>query len=354
MPLDNLCGTLEDSKVIVLDEAKANRLYNKGYYGIPLSGGGLELDLYEARYLMETERLEVMDGSGEKVTPSTLIERSLSLDSRSTLIYPVYSDMRQRGYVLKDASSPADFRVFPRGGGPGKTPTKYWLIVSAETDRFFLPETEEVCNRIMDLKKELLVATLDEEGDVTYHKISTIDLKGDDRTDCIKDTYEGVIYGDRCLMFDGGEINENHFFGRHIADGIQLSLVETQYLLEKGILTVFNGGTGDVMDLTEFHEYASKKQKDYPVRYTVYKDLRNKGVIPKTGFKYGTAFRCYLGDPEDHHADYIIQPVGEYFECSRYDTSRAVRVAHSVRKSFAFARSGKNGVTYTKMERETP
>ncbi|MFO8109248.1 MAG: tRNA-intron lyase [Thermoplasmata archaeon] len=349
-----MAGTLKKDKVVVEAEAQANRLYNKGFYGIPLSGGGLELNLFEARYLMETDRLEIRDESCEPIPLSVLINRSLIQHPRTPLLYPVYSDMRSRGYVLKDASRPGDFRVFPRGGGPGKAPSKYWLLAYAETDKFSLPPSEEFCRRIMDLKKEMLVATLDEEGDVTYYKISTIDLKGSDETDQLDQGYNGTIYGDRCLVKDGKELHDKSFFGRVMFHELQISLLEAYYLQNKGILTVTDGGTGQVMDPLTFHSYAAEKQKDYDVRYSVYSDLRDRGVIPKTGFKYGTAFRCYLGDPDSHHAEYLIQPVDANFECSRYDMSRAVRVAHSVRKNFAFARKDGDAVVYTKIERETP
>ncbi len=351
---DKVPGILKDNKVLVDAEDEANRLYNKGYYGIPLSGGGLELDLFEARYLMESNRLEITDSSGVEVPYSLLIKRSLALDPRSSLLYPVYSDMRRRGYVLKDASPPADFRVFPRGGGPGKTPSEYWLVVNAETDKFLLSSIEEICDRIMKLKKDMMIATLDEEGDVTYYKISTIDLKGDDDIDSLEDNYDGVIYGNRCLVEDAKILNSKFFFGKAMFDEVQISLLETQFLQKKDKLTLIHGGNGQEMDEAQFHSYASQKQKDYEFRSIVYNDLRERGVIPKTGFKYGTAFRCYLGDPDHHHAEYLIQPVEKGFECSRYDVSRAVRVAHSVRKSFAFARRSNDSVKYTKVRRMTP
>ncbi len=347
-------GILKNNKVIVEAEDEANRLYNKGYYGIPLSGGGLELDLFEARYLMDTDRLEIIDSTDTEVPSSMLINRSLSLQPKSSLLYPVYSDMRRRGYVLKKASSPADFRVFPRGGGPGKTPSKYWLVAYTETDKFLLSSIEEICKRIMKLKKDMLVATLDEEGDVTYYKISTIDLTGSTELETFTEQYQGIIYGDRCLVKDAQELHDRFFFGRVIFDKVELSLIETYFLQDKGILTVIDGCTEEVMDKCTLQSYSSKKQKDYEVRYRVYKDMRERGLIPKTGFKYGTAFRCYLGDPDHHHAEYLIQPVGEEFECSRYDVSRAVRVAHSVRKYFAFARSSDDAINYTKIERKTP
>jgi len=199
-----------------------------------------------------------------------------------------------------------------------------------------------------------LSGTLDEEGDVTYYKISTIDLIGKAKIDELNLNINGVIYGDKCVIDDGKELYEDYFFGNRVGDEIYLSLLEADYLNEIGILDVVNGCTEEPLDGCGLRSYAIKRQKDFEVRYGVYSDLRNRGLIPKTGFKYGTAFRCYVGDPDHHHAEYMIQPVDEEFECSWYDVSRAVRVAHSVRKNFAFGRMGKDDFIYTRIERKTP
>ena len=52
-------GRLFEGKVLVLDEADGSRLYNRGYFGNPLPGGGVELDLVEAAYLSETGKLDI-------------------------------------------------------------------------------------------------------------------------------------------------------------------------------------------------------------------------------------------------------------------------------------------------------
>ena len=52
-------GELKGDSVIVSDQREGSQLYSKGNYGYPLSGGGLELDLTEAVYLAESNRLLV-------------------------------------------------------------------------------------------------------------------------------------------------------------------------------------------------------------------------------------------------------------------------------------------------------
>ncbi len=348
-------GILEEDKVIVSDEGDGNTLYNKGYFGKPMSGGGLELELYEALHLKESNRLDIQDVDGTELSRNQLMKKLVVMDPRMVVNYPVYSEMRSRGYILKSASKPADFRVFPRGGGPGKSPSQYWLVSKAETDTFSIKEFQDISHRIYQIKKKLITGLLDEEGDVTYYDISTIDLKGTTKKFQLNSPIEGIVFGDKCYLGEEGlTLHEQGFFGHEYDGGLQLSLVETLFLMEEDVLTVMEGKNAKPMDKASLKKYADNIQKDFPLRYTIYKDLRTRKMIPKTGFKYGTAFRCYVGNPDEYHAEFMIQPVEPEFTCSWYDVSRAVRVAHTVRKTFVFARNTKEGTVYLRIKRQTP
>jgi tRNA-intron endonuclease len=50
---------LKGDKVIVPDRKMASTLINKGNFGKPMKGGGLELTILEAAYLVGCQRLEV-------------------------------------------------------------------------------------------------------------------------------------------------------------------------------------------------------------------------------------------------------------------------------------------------------
>ncbi len=348
-------GALNDDRVIVSDQADGNTLYNKGYFGKPISGGGLELELYEALHLQESNRLNIIDENRSALTRNEMMKKLVIQEPRMVVKYPVYSEMRSRGYILKDASKPADFRVFPRGGGPGKSPSQYWLVSKAETDKFSIEEFQAISHRINQIKKQLITGLLDEEGDVTYYDITTIDLKGTAKKFHLEQSIKGTVFGDKCYLDeDGIPLHEQGFFGHQYNGGLQLSLVETLFLIEEGALTVKNGKTAKTMEQDTLWKYADDIQKDFPLRYAIYKDLRNRKMIPKTGFKYGTAFRSYVGNPDEYHAEFMIQPVEPEFTCSWYDVSRAVRVAHTVRKTFVFARNTKNGPVYLRIKRKTP
>ena len=49
------------------DEKEANTLYNKGAYGTPQPGGALVIDLAEALYLMENNRLAITGESARSL-----------------------------------------------------------------------------------------------------------------------------------------------------------------------------------------------------------------------------------------------------------------------------------------------
>ena len=84
------------------------------------------------------------------------------------------------------------------------------------------------------------------------------------------------------------------FYGKPLDDErLQLSLVESAYLLEQGLIEIKDGTTGNIPDLTEFSETASSIDPDFERKYSTYVDLRSRGFVPKTGFKFGTHFRVY-------------------------------------------------------------
>jgi tRNA-intron endonuclease len=89
---------------------------------------------------------------------------------------------------------------------------------------------------------------------------------------------------------------------------------------------------------------------------SVYHNLKSSGLIVKTGFKYGAHFRVYEGDPETDHSEYLVHGVPFDFESDWEEISRAVRLAHGVRKKMLFGRDHhkKNKIQYINIERIKP
>jgi tRNA-intron endonuclease len=102
---------------------------------------------------------------------------------------------------------------------------------------------------------------------------------------------------------------------------------------------------------------AAKLQPEFEQRLAVYKDLKKRGMIVKTGFKYGTHFRVYEGDPDCEHSEFLMHAVPTDFETTWEEISRAVRLAHGVRKQMLFARLPKvkkGEIDYIRLARIKP
>jgi tRNA-intron endonuclease len=77
-------------------------------------------------------------------------------------------------------------------------------------------------------------------------------------------------------------------------------------------------------------------------------------MIVKTGFKYGTHFRVYKGNPDNQHALYLVHAVNPDFEATWPEISRAVRLAHGVKKEMLFGRIKKQNAEYIRLKRIRP
>ncbi len=131
---------------------------------------------------------------------------------------------------------------------------------------------------------------------------------------------------------------------------LHLSLVEALYLMEKGRLSVLSG------ERTLSSDELLSGEDDLLLRYAVYRDLRERGYVVKTGFKFGAHFRVYeRGAYPKEHSRYLVHTVREDSDISFTELARAVRLAHGVRKKLLFAVVDDEGdVTYYSVERVTP
>lgn len=349
-------GVLSGRQVIVEDQAEASQIYNKGYYGIPQPGGSLKLDLMEAVYLVECQRLEVVD-DGKPMSAGDLL-RIAHRDSEGFEIrYLVYRELRQRGYLVKLGQPPLDFRVFPRGGSPTRTPSRWWVAAISERWSFDLGSLLENLDRTIEVRKRLLLAVVDEESDVTYYEVNRVTPRGRVGAVDLSREVHGLMMGDRVLVadnLDAAALHGGHFFGKRIGSALQLSLLEATFLVELGALKLKDAKTGRSISLSALKKRARSLQPDFDLRLNAFKDLKGKGLIVKTGFKYGSHFRAYEGDPSKQHARYLVHAVPEKYTAMWPEVSRAVRLAHGVKKEILLGRVGGKGVEYVSLSRYRP
>lgn len=130
-------------------------------------------------------------------------------------------------------------------------------------------------------------------------------------------------------------LNQKSSFGKLEDDCLELSLIESFYLMEKGRLKIYKNGK----KLDEEFMKGLIKEKEIYGKYIVYKDLKDRGYIVKTGFKYGSEFRVYErgNAPGKGHSNYLVKVIYETYNFSVLDFSSYVRVAHGVNKTLLLA-----------------
>jgi len=150
-------------------------------------------------------------------------------------------------------------------------------------------------------------------------------------------------------------LHEKSHYGKFNQDELQLSLMEALFLQEKGKIKILDKKQEKIISLDEMWELI--QDKDLLYKYLVFRDLRNRGYIVKTGFKYGSEFRLYERgkSPGDGHSDYLVKVVPENCEIPATDFSSYVRVAHGVNKKLLFAVvDEENDITYYNVEWTRP
>src|SRR2546426_3769212 len=119
-----MAGELVDDRVIIDDPAEASGVHNRGFFGSPRSGGGLELNLLEAVYLVEGGRLDIRR-HGRTVSARELFRAASASIDAFEIRYLVYRDLRSRGYVVEARGGPIEFQGYPRSGAPRQAPRKH-------------------------------------------------------------------------------------------------------------------------------------------------------------------------------------------------------------------------------------
>jgi tRNA-intron endonuclease len=158
----------------VLAEAsdETRELFNQSRYGTLLEGGKLQLSLLEALYLLEKNKIIIVDSKNKALDLENFLKRATKLEPNFWIRYSVFKDMRNRGYIIKTALKfGADFRVYDRGVKPGEDHAR-WIIYPVHEGATLTWYEFAAKNRVAhSTKKRLMMGIVDDEGDVTYYEI---------------------------------------------------------------------------------------------------------------------------------------------------------------------------------------
>jgi len=346
-----MSGDLVKNKIIVKKAKDVGRLYNKSNFGKPLTDNQLELNLLEGVFLLGDNKINIYSKKKE-VSFRDLIKLAAEKIPGFEVKYLAFRDLRYRGFAVK-LSEDKDFDLCIESTDDNKA---RFISVFSERYIFDVVKTKKLIKTAEENKCDLWYAIVDEEGDITYYDVSLLDLKGKIKKHSFsKDT--GILLENRVVIFNeklSKTLLEKEFYGKPFGNGLQLSLVESLYLLEKGVIDIRDKAIGEKLSLKKFKEKIVKTQPDIDVRLFVYKDLKKRGLIVKTGFKFGAHFRAYTKMPGETHAEYLLHVVDSKFKSVWAEISRAVRLAHSVNKEIVFARIDGKKIDYIRLGRLRP
>ncbi|MHC3437497.1 tRNA-intron lyase [Natrialbaceae archaeon A-gly3] len=341
-------GTFDDGVVRVAGDAR-QRYHDARGYGYPLEGNEIALAPIEAAHLLYRGDLEAVVDDGDRLQFRDLIAREPGVDFGVRFL--VYADLRQRGFYLSPASEPwladppeADFAVFPRGKGPGDGEIGYALRVVGERTDIAGENLEEG-----------VLAVVDEESEITYLEVSRPDIDGSSAFG-LPTGVEADLLTDRVILWEPPlELYERAFYGQPLEGReydeptLQCSLLEAAHLADEGVID---------LDPEVALERGREVEGDrFDRRLAVYTELRARGMVPKTGYKFGADFRTYadVDSVEDlGHSELLIRvlPAEHVFEPR--DLALDVRLAHGVRKTMVFALVGEDGIEWWSLNRLTP
>ncbi|WP_132058897.1 tRNA-intron lyase [Halorussus amylolyticus] len=342
-------GRLRDGEVVVGGDAR-QRYYDSSGYGRPLGGQEIALSRVEAAYLLFRGDIEAVEGMDFR---AFLADAGDEIATR----FLVYADLRDRGFYLSPdradwVSAPrsdSDFVVYPRGKGPWDDEELYRVRVVGE--RADVPAAD---------LGDVVLAVVDEESELTYLETDRADLRGTSGIDPPKGVPADLL-ADRVLAWDPPEsLHFRGFYGQPL-DGkdskrdrptaLQLSLVEAAYLAEEGVLAVEPGAEGVVA------RGRKVEGERFDRRLRVYRALREREVVPKTGFKFGADFRTYADvESVDNlgHSECLVRVLPADHAFSPRDLALDVRLAHGVRKRMIFALVDGDGLSWISVGRLTP
>ena len=151
---------------------ETRELYNQSRYGTLLEGGKLQLSLLEALYLLEKNKIIIVDSKNKTLDLEQFLKKATKLEPNFWIRYSVFKDMRNRGYIIKTALKfGADFRVYDRGVKPGEDHAR-WIIYPVHEGAVLTWYEFAAKNRVAhSTKKRLMIGIVDDEGDVTYYEI---------------------------------------------------------------------------------------------------------------------------------------------------------------------------------------
>ena len=153
------------------NSSEAYSLSEKSKFGEKI-GEKIQYTLSEALFLVEQGKMEIY--SKDKILhKDELLKKFQKIDKRIEIKYPVYRDLRKRGHIVKTALKfGGDFRVYEKSN---KNTHAKWIVFADNESKRLTWQEFSAKNRVAhSTNKKLLLAIVDEEGDITYYEVKWI------------------------------------------------------------------------------------------------------------------------------------------------------------------------------------
>jgi tRNA-intron endonuclease, archaea type len=160
--------------IIVPTQGEADSLQQDGY-GCRKLKGQIKLDYCEALYLLEKERLIVIDEVERRLLSfQEVLNRGLVADPFLWAKYIIYRDIRSRGFVAK-SNNDTSFLVYERGTYLKKPPS-YEIYNIYEGAAESIGHLEEMLFKTEKSGRFLKLAVIDRRGEVVYYSLEKLSL----------------------------------------------------------------------------------------------------------------------------------------------------------------------------------
>ena len=134
--------------------------------------GKIEYSMVESLFLLSQNKINVFSGK-KSLSFDDLLKKLKKLDKKIETKFLVFRDLRKRGYILKTALKyGADFRVYAKGAKPGDEHARWVLFCVRESDTLNWHDFAAKNRIAHSVKKNLLIAIVDEESDVSYYEVA--------------------------------------------------------------------------------------------------------------------------------------------------------------------------------------
>jgi tRNA-intron endonuclease len=283
-------------KGIWAEEDETVEKLEKNYFGEVEKGAKgkktVRLEIEEALFLINFQNATCIGPGKEQVSFNELASAYVDKEPRLFVRYNAYRDWRDRGLVAK--------RMLKIRKGQGK---KGWKRYPAK--------------------------------DLKLSKLKTHAIWYDDSMfSIIEDEKVGK------QLFEQNWIGQLGIYKQDRGRLLKLDFMETIFLANNAKLKIISAKSGKQLKADQILKGVIQRREYARQLYEIYEDWRLKGYVLKTGFKFGSHFRIYFPgakpilDDKWIHSKHVLHVFPKDQKMLISEWSRAVRVAHGVKKTF--------------------